>query len=354
MRIAMIGSRGVVNTSSGIETVLQCLCPRLVSRGHHITVFGDQNNVGSFEGVCLRSVPALNSKHLETLSRSFCSTLLALSSDFDVIHFHDVAPALWSGMTRIARRPTVLTLHSLDWKRAKWSAVSQSGIRFIEKIAVRRVDRIAVVSQSLQDYLRKEYGLASEVLPNAVEPLVPVPAGAFSARLGLAPRKFILFAGRLVREKALHDLIQAYKASGTDMKLVIAGESRHGTSYEREIRAMAQNTGTLFAGLLTREQLQELYSNAALFVLPSYVEGRSMALLEALAHRTPVLVSDIPENLELVSHEPCTFKAGDVVDLTARLSQLLRKPVQARSSAPDTDWNKIVSGYERIYRELVP
>lgn len=255
-------------------------------------------------------------------------------------------------MTRMARRPTVLTLHSLDWKRAKWSAVSRTGIRFIEKIAVRRVDRIAVVSRSLQDYLRQEYGLASEVLPNVVEPLAPVAAGELSRQLGLEPRQFILFAGRLVREKALHDLIQAYKASGTDLKLVIAGESRHDTSYERELRALAEHSATLFTGQLKRGQLQELYSNAALFVLPSYVEGRSMALLEALAHRTPVLVSDIPENLELVSHEPCTFKAGNVADLTARLSQRLRKPEQVESTAPDTDWNAIVSGYERIYREL--
>jgi glycosyltransferase involved in cell wall biosynthesis len=274
MRVAMIGSRGLVEPYSGIETALQALCPRLVERGHDVTVFGDEHNLGVFEGVRLERVPALRTKHLETVSRSFVATLLAMSQRFDVIHFHDVAPALWAPLTRLARKPTVLTLHSLDWKRGKWSAASKAGIRAVERIAVRAVDRIAVVSESLHAYLKAEHGLDSEVLPNAVTGASYVAPGPVHRQFELQGGKYVLYAGRLTRDKAPHDLIRAFRTLDTDYKLVIAGESRYDDAYDRDLAALAAGSATIFTGRLAPQHLRELMSNARVFVLPSQVEGR--------------------------------------------------------------------------------
>jgi glycosyltransferase involved in cell wall biosynthesis len=359
MRIAMIGSRGLIHPYSGIETALQALCPRLVQRGHQVTVYGDRHNAGAIDGVQLESVPAFETKHLETLSRSLVATLRATSRGFDVVHYHDVGPALFGALARLRRVPAVLTLHSLDWQRAKWSRTSQAAIRAIEQLAIPRMNRVAVVSRSLGTYLKAEYGLDSEWLPNVVEPARAAPPTSFSRELGLEPRKYVLYAGRLVREKALHDLIRAFRALTTDFKLVIAGEDRHDDGYCNELKLLARGSATLFTGHVPRERLQELYANAYVFVLPSYVEGRSMALLEALAHRSLVLVSDIAENRELVSHERAVFKTGDVADLTEKLGRLLSNRGEAErlrtELAAATDgsltWEDVVSGYERLYRE---
>jgi glycosyltransferase involved in cell wall biosynthesis len=360
MRIAMIGSRGLVSRYSGIETALSSLSSRLVKHGHSVTVYGDRENVGSHDGVQLQSVPAFPSKHLETLTRSLLSVLHALPRKFDVIHLHDVAPAVWSPAAKLARVPTVLTLHSLDWKRARWNTLSRQGIRLIERMAVRQVGRIAVVSNSLQEYLRAAYGLDSVVLPNAVEPSMYVKPTSFSAALGLKSRQYILFTARLVREKAAHDLIRAFRAVSSGCKLVIAGESRYDTGYARELHELARGTATVFTGHLSQPQLQELYANAGLFVLPSHVEGRSMALLEALAHGLPVLVSDIPENREVVIDPCCRFPPGDVSELTAKLTWLLHAPEEAQrlgaraveACNASLDWNTVAAGYERLYREV--
>jgi glycosyltransferase involved in cell wall biosynthesis len=360
MRIAMVGLRGLTSRYSGIETSLQAFCPRLVARGHEVTVFGDQDNVGSFHGVRLEAVPALRSKHFETLSRSFVATWRSLARRFDVIHFHDVAPALWSPMARLAGVPTLLTLHSLDWKRSKWSALSQTGIRVVEQVAMRSVRRVAVVSQSLQTYVRDSYRLSAVLLPHVVEHAAYVEPSAFSRELNLETRKYVLFAGRLVREKALHELIRAFKTIATDFKLIIAGEGRYEDQYERELRELAQGADVVFTGQVSRAQLQELYSNAYLFVLPSHLEGRSMAVLEALGSGTPVLVSDIPENTELVGDEACTFQTGNEAELAATLSRLIHCPEEvdamrertARALHGATTWDDYVTGYERLYREL--
>jgi glycosyltransferase involved in cell wall biosynthesis len=178
-------------------------------------------------------------------------------------------------------------------------------------------------------------------------------------QFGLQAGKYVLYAGRLTRDKAPHDLIRAFCTLDTDCKLVVAGESRYDDAYDRELAALAAGSTTIFTGRLAPQHLRELMSNAQVFVLPSHVEGRSMALMEALAHRTLVLVSDIRENREVVTHERSTFRAGDVADLAAKLSYLLAcrddeanllRLELARNVGAGWTWDDVASAYERLYR----
>jgi glycosyltransferase involved in cell wall biosynthesis len=357
MRIAIIGSRGLLSEYSGIEATLREICPRLARRGHAVTVFGEESAESCIDGVSLDAVAAFGGKHLETLSRSLAATRRALAGRFDLIHFHDAGPGVYSTITRLWRVPSVLTLHSLDWQRDKWSAPAKLGIRLIEKVAVRNVNRITVVSEPLRAYLVTEYRRQSIVLPNVVEPRPHVPATSFSAQFGLSDRQYVLFVGRLVKEKAPHMLIDAFRTLKTNMKLVVAGQDRYEERYAHDLRRIAEGTGIVFTGHVPADQIGELYSNAYLFVLPSRVEGCSMALLEAIAHGTPALVSNIPENLHAIAGDGFTFEVGNSVDLALQFKRLIANPGEvesmrrklARRRAVAPSWDMIVERYEGVY-----
>jgi glycosyltransferase involved in cell wall biosynthesis len=355
LRIAIIGSRGLLTEYSGIESMLRELCPRLVRRGHSVAVFGERFAQRSFEGVALEHAMSFGGRRMETLSRSLCATLQALAGRFDLLHFHDVAPALYGPLSRLRGVPSVLTLHSLDWRRDQWSRGAKTAIKLIERIAVGSASRITVVSEPLRKYVRDTYGRDSVVLPNVVEPRPRVPAGAFSAKLGIRERQYVLFVGRLVSDKAPHTLIRAFNALDTDMKLVIVGRDRHGGRYASDLRAIADAHTVIFTGHVSAAELAELYSNAYLFVLPSLVEGCSMAILEAMAYGTPVLVSDTPENLFTIGSDGLAFRAGDTSDLTTQLDRLLENPahLECRRATTAASWDKIVERYEKVYSEAL-
>ena len=355
MRIAIIGSRGLLSEYSGIESMLRELCPRLVRRGHSISVFGEASAERSFEGVALEHAASFGGRRMETLSRSLFATLQALVSHFDLLHFHDVAPALYSPLCRLRGVPTLLTLHSVDWRRNQWSSTAKTAIKIIERIAVGSASRITVVSEPLRRYVHDTYGRDSVVLPNVVEPRPRVPAGAYCAKLGIREQQYVLFVGRLVSDKAPHTLIRAFRAIDTDMKLVIVGRDRHGGRYASDLRAMADAHTVIFTGHVSAAELAELYSNAYLFVLPSLVEGCSMAILEAMAYGTPVLVSDTPENLCTIGSDGLAFRAGDTIDLTTQLDRLLANPahLKRRRATAAASWDDIVERYENVYSDAV-
>lgn len=341
--------------------MLRELAPRLAGRGHDVTVFGDRSSMTKFRGVQISSVPTLRTKYLETVSRSALSTFLAIRQKFDIVHFHDAGPALFAPACDWFDLPTLLTLHSLDWKRAKWPKLSQSAIHQIERFAVRRVNAITVVSRVLQKYLNDVYELKSTFLPNVVESTSSLPSTRYLESLDIKPQRYILFVGRLSPEKAAHELVEAFRQLQTDINLLIVGDTGDDETYTRNLMRMAHGSNIFFLGRVTGEALTELYSNAYLFVLPSYVEGRSMALLEAIACQTPILVSDLPENMEVVGSAQCAFATGNIGALTDRLRQLISNPSEVSSiqdhimcvRRQQQTWNDIVDGYEDIYTELV-
>ena len=144
---------------------------------------------------------------------------------------------------------------------------------------------------------------------------------------GINPGRYILFAARLVEEKGVHFLIEAFRRIETDMQLVIAGDAAHAEKYKAALRFLAgDDPRIIFTGFLTGEPLAELFSNAYIFCLPSTIEGLPVALLEAMNYGSCCLASDIPENLEALETYGYTFRNRDVGDLHRVLESLIASP----------------------------
>ena len=160
-------------------------------------------------------------------------------------------------------------MHGLDHQRQKWGKLASTYILQGEKAAVRHADSIIVLSSGVQKYFLEKYGRKTLLIPNGIEQAQPRPAEAITKRFGLSGGEYILFLGRLVPEKGIHYLIDAYKALRTDKKLVIVGGTSDTDAYVQQLYAMAGgDPNIIFTGFQQGEVQAELYSNAYLYVLP--------------------------------------------------------------------------------------
>jgi glycosyltransferase involved in cell wall biosynthesis len=361
-RIAFIGGRGVGGSYSGIETFYEEVGSRLVARGHDLTVYCRPHftpGVDRYRGMRVRTVPAPRSKHLETLIHSGLSTVDALWRKFDIVHLHAIGSSVFALLPKLSGARSVVTVHALDWQRPKWSAAARLCLRFAEWTSVRFPSCTTAVSESVGDHLRRKYGKRVHVIRNGVAAKPRTPPSAVEA-LGILPRRFVLFVGRLSEEKRCHDLIEAFqRVRPAGMELVLAGGATYAAEYAQRLHAMA-SPAVRFLGWVDPISLGALYDHCALFVLPSSLEGFPVALLEAMANGAPVLVSDIGPNLEAIGDAGWSFHMGDVADLADSLTRLLTDPGALRTGGErarrraeeEFGWDLVVTRFERVYDSL--
>lgn len=358
MRIAMFGHKQIPSRSGGVEIVVEALSTRMAAMGHSVTCYNRGGHAGYHQGVRIRPVPALNRKGLAAVSSSFFASLCAALGPYDVVHIHAEGPALMCWLPRLFGKRVIVTVHGLDWQREKWKgSLAAKYIHLGEKMAARCAHEIIVLSRNTREYFRKVYHRETHWIPNGISP--PELSESLPAPFGLHPREYILFLGRLVPEKGIHLLIQAFREVSTHKKLVIAGHASDTDAYRRELEALAAGDDRIhFTGFVEGEILESLYRNTYLYVLPSFLEGMPISLLEAMSYGNCCLVSDIPECAEVVEDHGITFRAGDVSDLRRQLQRLCDEPKlvdRYRESASDFicgkySWETTVEQTLELYR----
>ena len=358
----MIGQKGIPATYGGIEKHVDEIARRIAARGHDVTVYCRRHYTppnAVVPGVRLRRRPSIRTKHLDAASHVALCTLEAMASRFQIVHFHALGPSLFSGLPRLAGARTAVTVHGLDWQREKWGRLAAWALRQCEGPAARFPNRTIVVSRTLRDYFRSQHGRETTYIPNGTH--LPAPRGAQKIySYGLTPGRYVLFVGRLVPEKGAHFLCEAFQGVAGDMKLALAGGLSFSADYVRELRRFESDSVRLL-DYVYGEALEELWSNAYLVVLPSTMEGLSIALLEALSYGRCVLVSDIPENLEVASGVAVTFRSRDVSDLREKLEMLIRNPDRVREYESRArahiqqrySWDTVAEQTEAVYAEMV-
>lgn len=323
MRIAMIGHKDFPSRSGGVEVVVKELATRLAQKGHDVTVYNrglqKGHNRYDCEGVHVIRTWTVKKQALNAMLYSLTATLKMIVKPYDVVHYHAIGPCAMLPLARLFGKRTVATIHGLDWKRAKWGNFASKYLMFGEKMIAKYANEVIVLSENDEQYFKQRYHRDCTRISNAINPIAALPCKQISERFGLQKNGYILFLSRIVPEKGLHYLIEAFKRLDTDKKLVIAGEIPD-TDYGRSIRAMtADSENIVLAGFASGETLAELYSNCCLFVQPSEIEGLALTLLEALSAGAKCLVSDIPENTSVAGEFTRSFKCSDVDDLERML-----------------------------------
>lgn len=309
MRIAMIGQRGVPASFGGVEHHVEELGARLAARGHEVTVFCRPNYVdgqpSEHRGMRLVHVPTVGTKHLDAIVHSGLSSLASLGRGYDLVHYHALGPGLASPLPRWGSSAKVVqTIHGLDHQRGKWSPAGQRVLTAAAWMSARVPDATIVVSRDLARHYADRYARDTTYIPNGVEPGTRRPPDLIRERFGLERGSYVLFVGRFVPEKAPDVLIRAFRGLDHDVKLVLAGGSSFTTEYVTALeREAAGDDRIVFPGYVYGEVLEELYTNAAVFVLPSSLEGLPLTLLEAASYGTPIVASDIPPHREVLGED---------------------------------------------------
>lgn len=368
IRVAMFGQKRL-SREGGIEIVVKELCTRMARDGCQVTCYNRSGHHVSgaeydrkieYEGICQKSVPTIERKGLAAVSSSAFAALYSAFGKYDVIHIHAEGPAFFAWLPKMFGKRVIVTIHGIDWKREKWQ--SGFGSRFIrqgEKNAVKYADEIVVLSKGVQDYFRETYGRETHFIPNGVNCPVNRKADLITNQFGLTSDSYILFLGRLVPEKGIRYLVEAFKNVKTDKKLVIAGGSSDTDSFTRELKDLAKDDyRIIFTGFVQGSLLDELYSNAYLYTLPSDLEGMPLSLLEAMSYGNCCLVSDIPECAEVVEDKAVIFRKSDVSDLREKLQDACDHPedvMKLKKQAADFicgkyDWDDVVEKTLNLYR----
>jgi glycosyltransferase involved in cell wall biosynthesis len=352
----------VISKYSGIETYYEEVGKRLAEMGHEVTVYCRTYftpAMAEHNGMRVVRLPTIRSKHLETVIHSVLSTAHALTQRYDVVHYHTLGPALFSFLPRLLRSKTAVTVQGLDWQRKKWGRLASAVLRLGERASAQFPHGIMVVSRALQRRYRELHGIETFYVPNGGV----LREGREPRKIldwGLEPGRYILFLGRFSPEKGCHLLVEAFEQIETNVKLVLAGASSYCDEYSHELRTHASERIRIL-DWVTGDTLDELLTNAMIFVLPSDLEGLSLALLDAMGAKLCVLTSDIPENRELVDGAGFTFQRGNAADLAHRLRFLIANPTvreavgrRARKRIEEQyRWQKVAADIEKVYVNMM-
>ena len=365
MKIAILGTRGIPASYSGFETAAEQLAERFTERGHEVVVYCRPHvvdrRIRTYKGARLVHLPTVRNKYLDTFMHTLLSALhCARREKPDVALFFIAGNAPLCLITRLAGIPTVINVDGLDSDRRKWPAAAKRYLRFAERNAPSWADRAITDSHAVADVYEHRYRRRIGVVPYGVQD--PGVRGTQTLeRLGLEPRKYVLFVGRLEPENNPHLLVEAWAriptARSRGMKLVVVGGAPYADDYIRGVMREG-DPRVVFPGYVFGRGYWELQRHAYVFVAPTEVGGTHPVILEALAAGNCVLVNDHPPNIETVGEAGLYFpgRGEGVVDaLAAQLGRLLDDPElvdehrsRARQRAHLYSWEAVTGEYERL------
>ena len=373
MKIAMIGHKRIPSREGGVEIVVEELSTRMVRFGNRVDAYNrsgyhvsgkefDEKHGKYFQGIRIFTIPTFSSSKLNAIVYSFLATIRSLFGHYDIVHFHAEGPCIMLWLTKLFGIPTVATIHGLDWQRSKWGNFASHMLKLGEKTAALHADEVIVLSHNMQDYFQETYGRKTRFIPNGINRPILKGDSEIKAKYGLEKDGYILFLARIVPEKGLHYLLHAFEQIETDKKLVIAGGSSHSQEYVQEmVNLAAKDSRVIMTGFVQGEVLEELYSNAYCFVLPSDIEGMALGLLEAMSYGNCCIASNIPENTEVAEDHALYFEKGNERDLQKRLEEVLAHPEQTQKAHQENadficgkyNWDRVTEQTLHLYQHVL-
>ena len=367
MNVAILGTRGIPAAYSGFETAVEQITSRLAARGHRVTVYCRPHvvdpGISTWKGAELVHLPTVRNKYLDTFVHTLLSSLHAARRvKPDVALFFIAGNSPLCLVTRLAGIPTVINVDGSDSDRRKWNRVAKSYLRAAERLSPRMATRAITDSHAVASIYQRRYGREIGVVPYGAE--LPDRHGSdVLEQLGLEPRRYVLFVGRLEPENNPHLLVEAWARIPSSvtrgMKLVVVGGAPYASEYINRVHRAA-DPRVVFPGYVFGPGYWELQRNAYLFCAPTEVGGTHPVILESLAAGNCVLVNDYRPNAETVGDAGVYFSGAEgVPDLTRQLERLLVEPervagyrAKALERAELYSWDAVAAAYEQLLLEV--
>lgn len=357
MKIIVLGTRGIPDILGGVETHCEELYPRVASMGHEVTIitrtpYVVDNKLKEYKGVKLKHIFAPKIKSFEAIIHTFIGVLYAGIKRPDILHIHAIGPMIMTPLARLLGLKVIVTNHGPDYDRQKWGKLAKSILKLGEYLGTKFANEVIVISEVINTILKTKYNRNdAHLIYNGVNLPSIAKQDDYIQSIGIERNKYIIGIGRFVKEKGFLDLIKAYSQFKTDVKLVLVGDADHETIYSKNLKKEAKKAGVILTGFIRGEKLNQIFSHALLFCMPSYHEGLPIALLEAMSYNLNVLVSDIPANLEVPLNKGDYFEVGNISKLTKKLNNKIMHPEIpdfTQTIKDSYNWDKIAKQYISI------
>ena len=363
MKIAIMGIRGIPANYGGFETFAEELAPRLVERGHEVTVYGRSNNIKYaaeyYKGVRLVVLPTIAHKYFDTVAHTFLCAVHALKEPYDAVLVCNSANSSFAWIPRLAGQKVALNVDGLEWKRAKWNALGKAFYKMSERIAIFTPNEVVTDARDIEKYYAQKYNKRSTFIPYGA-PIDRVPTHEVLDRFNVLPRKYVLYVSRLEPENNAHLVVKAYEKVRTNLPLVIVGDAPYNAEYIQQLKS-TKDPRIIFTGYVFGQGYREFQSHAYFYIQATEVGGTHPALIESMGHGNCVLANDVPEHREVLSEAGLYFTTQQPDDLRAKMQHLLDQPAAVeryRTLAVERikanyTWDRITEQYERLFYRLV-
>jgi len=368
MKIAAFGLRSVPPREgcAGADKFASELFPRLVRNGHDVLVYNrlypGQNRLGdTYQGVRIKYFRTVHTKGLDTLVHSCKSTLRAIFKDRpDIVHIQNGGNSIWAILLRLAGIKVVISQDGIDWNRDKWPWYGRLYLRLSALITAHIPNAVIFDNVFAKEHFENRFGKKFDFVPFGSDVSEFANDDAIFKRLGIKAKDYFLFVGRFIPDKGLHYLLPAFKMVSTEKKLVLVGGSPNPSDYEKKILS-TDDKRIIFPGYVYGEDSLRLMKNAYCYIQPSDVEGLSPVILNVMGLGTPIICSDIKENIYAVSEDAILFRKGDIISLKEGIERALDTPEEIFQSAERArtrvlatfSWDKVTSEHEAIFNNLL-
>lgn len=364
LAVALLGTRGIPARYGGFETFAEELAVRLAQRGHRVVVYVRKHyacHSGEvYRGVNLRVLPAVRSKHLETISHTALAMVDVLAGDPDVVLVCNGVNACLTWLPRLRGIPVVLNVDGIERKRKKWGRFGKLMYALNERLACRLPTRVVADAGTIQEYYRERYGLETVLIAYGAE--VGKERGtAALERLGLSPDGYFLYVSRLEPENNAHLVIEAFRRTEQELPLVVVGDAPYSPKYKRLLQELARGGNVRLPGAIYGRPYRELLSHCRGYFHATEVGGTHPALLEAMGAGARIVVHDTPENREVAEGCGILCNFYRTEELAAWMRRLQAAPgewdpfVRAAQERVRNryDWERVADQYEELFYGLV-
>ncbi len=360
MKIVVTGTRGIPNILGGVETHCEELFPHIAANGHDITIIRRksyvQDTLKEHKGIKLIDINTPKKKSFEAIIHTVKAVLKAKKLKADIIHIHAIGPALVTPFARLLGLKVVFTHHGPDYDRDKWGKAAKLMLQMGERMGAKYANEVIIISEVINTIIKEKYNRTdAHLIYNGVPAPELIEETDYLNSLGIVPQKYIFAMGRFVPEKNFHQLIEAFSSleNKDGYQLVLAGDADFEDEYSRELKKIARENGVILTGFIKGKKLHELLTYASAFVLPSSHEGLPISLLEAMSYDLPVIVSDIPANLEVGLSPDSYFAVGNEKELTQKLQKMIEeKPNKRKYPLENYCWENIANKTIKVYKNL--
>lgn len=363
-RLAVFGFRNIPSRPgcSGADKFAEELYVRLAARGYQLTgynrVYDDQQPAEvNYKGVRLLNLKTFQRKGIEALWHSAKTTAhIIWHNTGDVVHIQNGGNSIFIPILRLFGKKVFLTEDGAEWNRGKWPWYARLYLRAMTYLTAHIPNGVIFDNVFVREMFQKRFGRSYHFIPYGSEPQKDEPDTAILDKLGLRRGEYFLFVGRFIPEKGLQYLIPAFERVATDKKLVVVGGANQGSEFAERV-TRTSDPRIIFPGYMYGAEVHTLMRNAYAYIQPSDLEGLSPVVLENMGLGTPVICSDIRENLFVVGDTAITFRKSDVEDLTSKIGYAIehrdvlnRNAANAAGRAAEMfSWESVTNQHEMVF-----